>query len=88
MTNQENQAEAFTSAVLLRDVVDDAISRGALDPCPIVPLNFRRVICLPDGSRVDVQIARLTKCDGCGRIHGRDRDSGECRRAPSGQPTP
>jgi hypothetical protein len=72
---------------LLRDVVNDAISRGVLDPDPIVPLNFRRVICLPDGSRVDVQIARLTKCGGCGRIHGRDRDGGGCRirRTPGDQ---
>lgn len=57
---------------VMRGLVDDAISRGLLDDQPIVPINYRRVICLPDGSRVDVQIARLVSCEACGKIHGRD----------------
>jgi hypothetical protein len=58
---------------LLLRITRDAVERGLLEVDPAEPIDYRRVICLTDGTRVDVQMARILPCT-CGRIHGRGRE--------------
>lgn len=68
------------SELILR-IARDALARGLLEVDPVIPIDYRRVICLTDGSRVDVQMTRLLPC-ACGRVHGRGSQE-ECRREAS-----
>jgi hypothetical protein len=56
---------------LVCEVAEDALLRGLVEIDPVIPIDYRRVICLSDGSRVDVRLTRLLPC-ACGRVHGRD----------------
>lgn len=56
---------------LVRRIAEDAMARGLLEVDPEIPIDYRRVICLTDGSRIDVQLTRLLPCPSCKRTHGR-----------------
>ncbi len=55
-------------AEIVMRVTRDAIERGLLDVDPAPPLDYRRVLCLTDGSRVDIRVTRRLRC-ACGRMH-------------------
>ncbi len=58
------------SDLVLR-IAEDAVARGLLEVDPEIPIDYRRVICLTDGSRIDVHLTRLLPCPSCRRTHGR-----------------
>lgn len=65
---------------LVLRIAEDAMARGLLEVDPVIPIDYRRVICLTDGSRVSVQMTRLLPC-ACGKVHSRERQ-GMCEVTP------
>lgn len=57
-------------AGLVMAVAEEAIDLGLVDVDPIVPLDYRRILCLTDGSRIDIRMIRLPRCM-CGGAHAR-----------------
>lgn len=58
---------AQLSQLVLR-IAEDALARGLVGMDPVIPIDYRRILCLSDGSRVEIRMTRLPICP-CGRVH-------------------
>ena len=67
----DESAGSIRLAGLVVRVAEEAVERGLVDVDPTAPLDYRRVLCLNDGSQVHIRMARLTRCASCERVHER-----------------